>query len=112
MTFVVVGDIHGQFFDLDRLFGDEYGGDPLESTYLFLGDYVDRGCFSTEVIMYLFCLKLNFGDSFRMLRGNHECRQLTAHFNFKDECMNKYEVKIASEVHLIVRSLQIQRGPL
>eukprot|EP00727_Mastigamoeba_balamuthi_P005738 m51a1_g1784 hypothetical protein (624) ;mRNA; f:353494-356500 len=86
--FYVVGDIHGQFYDLLAMM--EAGGEPPTSRFLFLGDYVDRGSFGVEACFYLFALKLAYPDHVFMLRGNHECRLLTGHFNFKRECICKY----------------------
>ena len=80
---VVVGDIHGQYYDLVHMLNK--AGDPVKLNYLFMGDYVDRGINGLECMMLLIAIKINYPKKFMLLRGNHESRNMTESFTFRDE---------------------------
>lgn len=125
---VICGDIHGQYYDLVNIFARRppKGTDSFQRylangrsrqpdakrarkepnegcNYLFLGDYVDRGSRSLEVMITLLSLKILSPSSITLLRGNHEDELVTMIYGFFDECKRRYSLqlfKIFSELFL------------
>ena len=92
----ICGDIHGQYYDLLRVFDIlKY---PPQSTFLFLGDYVDRGKQSLECLLLLLCLKIKYPDKIFLLRGNHECEALNKMYGFFDECKRRLSIKCFKKI--------------
>lgn len=87
----VIGDIHGQFYDMMELF--KVTGEPPDSNLLFLGDYVDRGYDSIECLCFILALKVRFRRRITMLRGNHESCDINKIYGFYDECFKKYNTE-------------------
>ena len=85
---VIVGDIHGNFYDLMRILLKN--GLPPKTRYLFLGDYVDRGKFSIDVITLLYVLKVNFPNHITLLRGNHEFDSINKNYGFLYEVIKRF----------------------
>lgn len=86
----VFGNLHGNYIDLMRFFdiwkSPSEAGDIAGYDYLFLGNYVDRGPNSLEVICVLLALKLKYPKQIFMLRGNHEDRNVNRYLGFGQEC--------------------------
>eukprot|EP00899_Mesostigma_viride_P014151 jgi/Mesvir1/22737/Mv14140-RA.1 len=93
----VYGDLHGQYEDLMRLFAaygspskHESNGDISGYDYLFLGDYVDRGTHSLEVICLLLALKVESPTHVHLIRGNHEAASVNCMFGLLAECCDRF----------------------
>ncbi|PAA54743.1 hypothetical protein BOX15_Mlig021470g1 [Macrostomum lignano] len=82
---VLFGDIHGEFQQLAKL--TDILGRPPGRSYLYLGDYVDRGPQSLETLLYLMLMKILHPTTTFVLRGNHEDRRVYRHFNFENDLM-------------------------
>lgn len=87
---ILFGDLHGEFHSLVKLV--EMIGRPPMRSYLFLGDYVDRGPLSLETILYLLLLKTVYPRNVFILRGNHEDRRIYRYFNFEDDLVTTFGV--------------------
>ena len=85
---IIVGDIHGQYFDLLRHF--QVNGIPPTVSYVFLGDYVDRGKHGIEVLCLLYALKIKYPSQIYLLRGDHECARINRRHSFYHECLLKH----------------------
>ena len=84
----IIGDLHGNIFDLLRII--HYTGGIKRSKIVFLGDYVDRGNFSIEVITLLFSLFCLSPNDIVLLRGNHEFESVNSQYGFKNDILNEY----------------------
>lgn len=88
---IIVGDIHGHLLDLARIFINF--GYPPSQRYLFLGDFVDRGEFSTECITLIYALKYLYPNHILIIRGNHEFLSTTLGGGFAAEIEQLYPRK-------------------
>jgi len=104
-TLTICGDTHGtspssrsdkclgQFYDVLEIF--RRNGYPSETHhYLFNGDFVDRGSWSTEVALLLYSLKLLYPSGVHLNRGNHETDDMNKVYGFEGECRSKYNEKV------------------
>eukprot|EP00002_Diphylleia_rotans_P002100 TRINITY_DN1129_c0_g4_i1.p1 TRINITY_DN1129_c0_g4~~TRINITY_DN1129_c0_g4_i1.p1 ORF type:complete len:796 (-),score=165.92 TRINITY_DN1129_c0_g4_i1:939-3326(-) len=91
---VIVGDLHGQYGDLCYILSS-FGSPSNVNSYLFNGDFVDRGPKSFEVAITLFGLLLAYPDSVYLNRGNHELRSINIQYGFQTElARKKYDVEV------------------
>ena len=92
--FNVVGDIHGQYYDLQLGIFATSGLPSPTNAYCFNGDFVDRGSWSIECLLTLLAWKIKFPAAIYLTRGNHESKAMTSRYGFKDEVLYKYNATV------------------
>ncbi len=97
--FLVQGDLHGDIFSLLEKLKKMQAEGVIDSNFkitkpdtnlLFLGDYVDRGKYGSEVLYTLMRLALANPDNVIAVRGNHEDSNLQARYGFQKEVKEKF----------------------
>jgi hypothetical protein len=100
----VYGDLHGQFRDM--LLFLYYYGFPSRiggRSYVFNGDWVDRGKHQLETICLVYALKLAYPDKVFLNRGNHEELSQNRHMGkdgFEEHCRQALGQQLGDRVFM------------
>ena len=116
MRTIVIGDIHGCYKELKQLIVDlkdnrEYNKDT--DRLIFLGDYIDRGEDSREVIWYIQELQKENSNVIALM-GNHEkmCIDFMVRhqdgwlWNGYEATFNSYGTYKALEKHIVINIIE------
>ena len=120
-TIAFIGDIHSSFhslLDILEALRDGFVGDTLDlqaDRYLiFLGDLVDRGPYSLEILMLVYLLKIRNPKQVYVLNGNHEDASVYEDYGLTDEAMEQLDglKKVSSLKYLATAIYMKYRGHL
>lgn len=95
---VVIGAIHGHILDLFRII--KQFGSPEYTKYLFLGNFIDYGDFSTETAILIFVLKYLYPNNVFIIRGKHEFAHICQRGTFSSELYAIYGNKMIQSAFL------------
>ena len=108
LTVYAIGDIHGSLRALCRLIAEcERDADGRPMRLVFIGDYIDRGPESRDVVDYVMNLQSRLAENAICLMGNHETLALSAIddldtenwiLNGGDMTLRSYDVSSALEL--------------
>lgn len=73
---LIIGDVHGCLHTLKALLEENWNG---RETLVFLGDLIDRGCYTPETVAYVRNLQSEHEDRIVVVLGNHE-NEFIEHF--------------------------------
>lgn len=98
----IIGDIHGNLDAVKYCYNTFFKNLNNGYSILFLGDYVDRGHYNVDSIIFILKLKILFPDKVFLLRGNHEFLDINSQSDHSlyQECIANYGGKIGRNLFL------------
>ncbi|EGT51433.1 hypothetical protein CAEBREN_11152 [Caenorhabditis brenneri] len=102
---LIFGDLHGQRENFTAMLmqlirAHKKGGGYLwPFNLVFLGDFVDRGPDSLNLLYLIYTLKMLYWDRVFVIRGNHESKAINKTYGFKAECMEKLGIEDGEDIY-------------